>query len=168
MAGGGFDGGNSEGKVFVYVVMRGRESCPRNSRRPSQESREASLAAAQTSTQLMQPAAGCALKGRTGRTRQASRRLVCCCCCAKPTHVQHASASSTIKIWIVLAAFGHHLLPPSRHTSPLPPNAFSPPKHIPTHTLPRLLLQKPAIYAHVAAAKQNTAVPSGWRQRLQI
>ena len=32
-----------------------------------------------------------------------------------------------------LAAFVHHHLPLSRHTSPLPPNAFSPPKHIPTH-----------------------------------
>jgi hypothetical protein len=27
---------------------------------------------------------------------------------------------------------------------------------------------KPAIYSHTAAAKQNTAVHSGWRQRLDI
>ena len=70
--------------------------------------------------------------------RQASRRLVCCrcCCCAKAAHVQPAPASSsTTKIWIVLAASVIQHLPLSRHTSPLPPNASPPPKHIPTHTL---------------------------------
>ena len=46
--------------------------------------------------------------------------------------MQPASASSIIKIWIVLAVSVHRHLPLSRHTSPLPPNAFSLPKHIPT------------------------------------
>jgi hypothetical protein len=73
----------------------------------------------------------------------------------------HASASSIIKIWIMLTIFVPHHLPLSRHTNPLPINAFSLPKHIPIHNP---LLQKHAIYTHTAAAKQNnchTAVPSG-------
>ena len=117
--------------VSVRVYGR-RESCPRNSRRASQESRLRH----KTSTKLMQPAAGCAIKPQAS----SSRRV-----CAKATHVQHASASSSIiKIWIVLAASVHQHLPLSYHTSPLPPNAFSLPKHIPT--LPLLLRSLQSIH----------------------
>jgi len=84
-------------------------------------------------------------------------------------HVQHhASASSIIKIWIMLTIFVPEHLPLSRHTNPLPINAFSLPKHIPIHNP---LLQKHAIYSHTASAKQTTATllcPAGWRQRLEI
>jgi hypothetical protein len=36
------------------------------------------------------------------------------------------------------------------------------------HPDTQLLLQKPAIYQRIAAAKQSTAVPNSWRQRPEI
>jgi len=77
------------------------------------------------------------------------------------THVQRASASSIIKIWIVLAASVHQHLPLSRHTSPLPPNAFPLPKHILIHTTPPADCHP---FAFITAAKQkhrHSAAPSG-------
>jgi hypothetical protein len=71
---------------------------------------------------------------------------------SRTTHVQRASASSIIKIWIVLAASVLQHLPLSRHTSPLPPNAFPLPKHIPTHTTPPADCHP---FAFITAAKQK-------------
>lgn len=91
--------------------------------------------------------AGCALKDRPAKAAVADSSSAQ----SKHTCRQHASASSIIKIWIVLTTSVNQHLPLPRHTSPLPPNAFSPPKHIPNT---QLLLQKPAIYPHTAAASQ--------------
>lgn len=87
-----------------------------------QESIEASLAAAQNKHDADAACRMC----RQGQTNSSRRLLLC-------AKARHASASSIIKIWIVLTASVTQHLPLSRHTSPLPPNVFSPPKHIPTH-----------------------------------